>query len=166
MQSLSICSHHAADKLVDELLAVAPDTALLEGVALLLEAAEGRAELEGPEEVVGLLEVGTDGPNLMDQVLNAGNALLAKAVSDDRVVVESNSGSVDLAVAALVDELAHGVAGWVSVGDVWLHNSEHVDRGLVQLDEHGVVQLTESEELHDLLGLGWKLVDAMQQGEM
>ena len=162
MQSLSICSHHAADKLVDELLAVAPDTALLEGVALLLEAAEGRAELEGPEEVVGLLEVGTDGPNLMDQVLNAGNALLAKAVSDDGVVVKSNSGSVDLAVAALVDELAHGVAGWVSVSDVWLDNSEHVDGSLVQLDEDGVVQLTESEELHDLLSLGWQLVDTMQ----
>ena len=152
-------SHHARDELVDLLLTVAPDTALLVRVSLLGEAAEGRAELEGPEEVVGLLEVVTDGPNLMDQILNAVDALLTKGARDDRVVVQSESLSVDLAEAALVDKLADGVTGWVTIGDVRLDHADHVDGSTVKLDEDTVVELTETEELHDLLGLGWELVD-------
>ena len=130
-------------------------------MALLLETTERGAELEGPEEVVGLLEGVTNCPNLVDQVLDAADALLAELASDYRVVIESNSRSVDLAVASLVDELADSVAGWVAVGDVGLDDSEHVDRGLVQLHKHSVVELTESQELHNLLGLGWKLVDTI-----
>ena len=124
-------------------------------MSLLLEATERGAELEGPEEVVGLLEVTTDSPNLVDQILNAVDvAGLTKGLRDDRVVVESNSGSVDLTVASLVDELADGVAGGVAIGDVRLNDSDHVDRRAVQLDEHTVVELTKTEKLHDLLGLG------------
>ena len=153
-------SHHARDELVDLLLTVAPDTALLVRVSLLGEAAEGRAELEGPEEVVGLLDVGADSPDLVVQVLNAVQvAVVAKGLRDDRVVIESNSGSVDLAETALVDELADGVTGGVAVRDVGLNHSDHVDRGAVQLDEDTVVELTQTEELHDLLGLGGELVD-------
>ena len=60
---------------------------------------------------------------------------------------------------ALVDELADGVAGWVAVGDVGLDNSDHVDGGAVELDDHTVVELTKTEQLHDLLLLGWELVN-------
>ena len=155
----SACSEHAGNELVDLLLTVAPDATLLVGVSLLLETAEGRAELEGPEEVVGFLEGTTDGPDLVDEVLNAGHTLLTESLLDDGVVVESESGSVDLAVASLVDELADSVAGGVAVGHVRLNNTDHVDGGTVQLDEDTVVELTKSEELHDLLGLRWELVD-------
>ena len=41
----------------------------------------------------------------------------------------------------------------------WLDNSDHVHGSLVELDEGGVVQLSESEQLQDLLGLGSQLVD-------
>ena len=47
-------------------------------MSLLFEATEGGGELEGPKEVVGFLEVGADGPDFVDQILNAGNAELAK----------------------------------------------------------------------------------------
>ena len=63
---------HLAHELVDELLAVARHAALGEVRALVRVAAEGRAELEGPEEVVGLLEVGAAGHDLVDQVLLVG----------------------------------------------------------------------------------------------
>ena len=109
-----------------------------------------------------MLEVGTDSPDLVDEILNADNTFLAESLLDGRVVVKSNSGSVDLTVSSLVDELADGIAGGVAVGDVGLDHSDHVDRGAVQLDENTVMELTKSEELHDLLLLRWKLVDTIK----
>ena len=128
-------------------------------MALLLETTERGAELEGPEEVVGLLEGVTNSPNLVDQILDAGNALLTEDTSDDRVVIESNSLSVDLTEASLVDEFADGVASGVTIGDIRLDHADHVDGGAVELDEDAVVELSKSEELHDLLLLGWQLVN-------
>ena len=157
--SSSASSEHALDELVDLLLTVAPDTALLEWVALLLESLGWGVELEWPEEVVGLLEVVTAGPDLVDEVLNAGNTLLSEGLLNDAVVVKSDTGSVDLTVASLVDQSADVVTGWVSVGDEWLDKSDHVDGGSVELDEHSVVELSQTEELHDLLLLWSELVD-------
>ena len=154
-----VYSHHAADELVDLLLAVAPNTASLEGVALLLEASERRAELEGPEEVVGLLESGTNSPDGVDEILNAGNTLLAEGLLNNGVVIEGDARSVDLAEAALVDQLTDGIASGIAIGDVGLNHADHVDGGAVELDEDGVVELSKSEELHDLLLLGWQLVN-------
>ena len=132
-------------------------------MSLLFEALKWGGKLEWPEEVVGLLEVWADGPDLVDQVLDAADALFAESLVDDAVVGKSNSGSVDLAVSTFVDESFDGVAGWVSVGHVWLDVADHVDGGSVQTDEHSVVELTESEQLHDLLLLGWELVDTKKQ---
>jgi hypothetical protein len=152
-------SHHAVDELVDEFFAVAPDTSVGEGVALLLETAEGGGELEGPEEVVGLLEVGADGPDLVDKVLNAGDTILAENLIDASVVVEGNAGAVDLTVTTGVDKLAGGGAGGETVGDEGLDVADHVHGSLVHAHENTVVELAETEELHDLLLLGGKLVD-------
>jgi len=95
----------------------------------------------------------------MDQILNAVDALLTKGARDDGVVVQSESLSVDLAEAALVDKLADGVTSGVTIGDVRLDHADHVDGSAVELDEDTVVELSQTEELHDLLGLGWELVD-------
>lgn len=130
-------------------------------MSLLLEATDGVGELEGPEEVVGLLEVGTAGDDLVDEVLHAVDALSTELTSNDAVVGERDSASVDLTVTALVDELGDGGTGGETVGDERLDNADHVPGGLVQLDEDGVVDLSKSEELEDLLGLGGKLVDTI-----
>lgn len=146
--------------MVDQFLSVAESAeALLEGVSLLLEAAEGRRELEGPQEVVGLLELGAAGGDLVDEVLNAGDSGLSELTLDDAVVGDGDSASVHLSVAALVDKLADGGSGGVSVGDEGLDDLDHVPGGLVQLDEDSVVELSQSKQLQDLLGLGGKLVD-------
>lgn len=158
-QTFSACSNHAADELVDVLLTVAPGTTSLIGVSLLLEALKGGVELEGPQEVVGFLEVGTDGNDLMDEVFNARDTRLAKNAINDGVVIKRNSGAVNLTEAAAVDKLLDGGAGGVAVGDEGLNVADHVPGGLVKLDESTVVELAESEELHDLLLLGGKLVD-------
>jgi hypothetical protein len=98
----------------------------------------------------------------VDEILNAVDALLAEGVGNIGVVVKSNSGSVDLTVASLVDELADGIASGVAVGDVGLDHSDHVDSSLVELDEDTVMELSKSKELHDLLLLGWELVNTIK----
>ena len=123
------------------------------------KALKRRGELEWPEEVVCFLELGSKSGDFMDKILNASNSVLSKDSLNDVVVSQGDSRAVDLAVASLVDELLDGCLGWVSIGNVRLNTSEHVDGGLVQSHEHSVVQLSQSKELQDLLVLGVKLVD-------
>jgi hypothetical protein len=128
------------------------------------EATSGVGELEGPEEVGGLLEVGADGVDLVDQVLHADNAVLGKVLLDDGVVGEGNALLVDLGVSALVDELADGLQVGVTVGDERLDDLEHLRGGLGQTDEDTVVDLEKTEELESLALLGVDLVDTLDAG--
>ena len=124
--------------------------------------ATGRVgELEWPQEVGGLLEVGSNGVDLVDEILHADDAVLAEVGLDDGVVGESNALLVDLSVSALVDELADGLEVGVTVGDPWLDDLEHLESGLGQADENTVVDLEKTEELEDLAGLWCNLVDTV-----
>ena len=73
----------------------------------LVEATSWIRQLEWPEEVAGLLEVGADGEDLVNQVLHADNAELAQVVLDQLVVGERDALFVDLAISTLVHEFAH-----------------------------------------------------------
>lgn len=152
-------SDHSLDEFVDELLSVAPSTTVLVGVSLGSESLLGGVELEGPEEVVGFLEVSTDGGDLVDEVLNRGETVLAELALNDGVVSERNARSIDLSVAALVDELADNALAGVAVGNVGLDSSDHVHGGLVKSNEHTVVELSQSQELKNLSAGGVQLVD-------
>ena len=83
----------------------------------------------------------------MDEILNAGNTGFTEFVSDDRVVSEWDSASVNLAVSSLVDKVGDGGSGWETISDEWLDHSDHVPSGLIELDENTVVELSQSEEL-------------------
>lgn len=131
-------------------------------MSLLGEALLGRAELEGPEEVVGLLEVGTDGGDLVDEVLNGSNTVLGELALNDGVVGQGDAGAANLTVASLVDELSNHALGRVAVSNVGLNSSDHVHGGLVESHEHTVVELSESEELQDFLAGGVELVDTIK----
>lgn len=157
--SKSLASEHAVDELVDLLFAVAPGTTLHEGLSLSLPSLSGVGKLEGPQEVVGLSEVSTNGPELVDQVLNAGDTVLSEDGVNNRVVLEGFSAAVDLTEATAVDELGDGGTAGETVGDQGLDLLDHVPGGLVQFDEGTVVDLSETEELHDLSLLGGELVD-------
>ena len=157
---LNIPSQHLGDEVVDEVLAVSPVSSTLDGVALADETSTGWGKLEGPEEVVGLLEVGTNVVDLVDEVLNADDVLLlAKGVGNDVVVGERNALSINLAVATLVDELADGVTAGITVSDIWLNATEHVDGSLVDADEDTVVQLAQPQQPQDANDLGVQLHD-------
>ena len=79
-------------------------------------AASGVRELERPEEVRRLLEVGADGEDLVDEILDGEDVVLAQGLLDDVVVGERNTLLVDLSVTTLVDEftdsLQVGLAVW------------------------------------------------------
>lgn len=111
-------------------------------------------ELEGPEEVVGLLESRADGVDLVDEVLHADDVVLAEGLRDDLVLGQGDALLVDLAEAALVDQLADGLQGGLAVGDVGLDGLEHGHGGEVDLEEGGVVDLAQAQQLQDLLALG------------
>ena len=63
-------------------------------VDLLPPSAGGGVELEGPQEVRGVLEVGADSQNLVDQILHANDAHLAELTLDD--VVGGDGGTVTI----------------------------------------------------------------------
>lgn len=129
----------------------------------------GVRQLEGPQEVGGLLEVGADGVDLVDEILHADNAELAEGLLDDRVVGQGDALLVDLAVSALVDELANRLEVGLTVGDVGVDELEHLGGGLGQADEDTVVDLEKTQQLEDLAGLGGNVVDTLDaddEGEL
>lgn len=123
------------------------------------EATVGVGQLEGPQEVGGLLEVGADGVDLVDKILNTDNAVLAEALLNDSVVGKGNTLLVDLSVSTLVDELLDALQVGVTVGDPRLNNLDHLSNSLGDANEDTVVDLQETEQLEDLAGLGGNLVD-------
>jgi hypothetical protein len=73
-------SDHAAEQVVDVLLAVSVLAALDVVQALLGHAPLGRGQLEGPQEVGSLLEVGPDRVDLVDQILDAADVVLPQCL--------------------------------------------------------------------------------------
>jgi hypothetical protein len=152
-------SEHRLDQVVDESFSVSPISSHLEGMSLGVESSSGASKLEGPQEVVGFLEVLTAAGDLVDEVLNGVDVVLSEGLLDEVVGLKGNSLSVDLAVSSLENEFSDGVLGGVSVGDVGLNSSEHIDGGSVELDEDTIVELSESEESHDSDSLGVEFVN-------
>ena len=152
-------SEHVGDELVDVLFTVAPGTSLHVRVSLLLEALGGGVKLEWPQEVVGFLEFWSTGDNFMNKILNTGDSDFTEFTFNDAVVGEWKSSSLDFTAASFIDEFADSLSGWITVGNEWLNHLDHVPCGLVEFDENGVVQLSQSEELQDFLWLWCKLSD-------
>ena len=57
------------------LFTVTPCTSLVVGVSLLFETLEWGGQFEWPEEVVSLLEVRANSPDLVDQILDTGDTV-------------------------------------------------------------------------------------------
>merc|ERR1719502_735588 len=144
---------HLGDEAVHESLTVTTLATLVETLTLLGLAALGRAQLEWPQEVVGLTEVRADSVNLVNEVLHAVDAVLAKATLDDSVVEEREALLVDLTEATLVDQVADRLEARVTVREVRLDTGEHLGGRLGGLHEDTHVHLAKTHDLEDLLGL-------------
>merc|ERR1719337_112835 len=116
-------------------------------------------QLERPQEVGGVLEVGANRQDLMDQVLHADDAEFTQGALNEVVGGDWGAVAVDLDEPTLVDQLANRFEVGHSPGDVRFTDAEHVDGSLVELDEHAVVNLPQPEQLQHLLYLGRHLVD-------
>jgi hypothetical protein len=92
------------DQLVDLGLVVTGITTLLEVKSLSGETTSWAVELEGPQELVDLSETGTDGVDLVNNILNA-DGLASQTLLDNRVVGDWSALTIDLGETTLVDEL-------------------------------------------------------------
>lgn len=72
-------------------------------------------QFEWPQEVGCLTEVRAAGEDLVDNVLHADDAELAKVGFDDRVVGQGDALFVDFPVGALVDQVADGAKANLTV---------------------------------------------------
>lgn len=88
-----------------------------------------------------MLEVGTDGEDLVDQVLHAYDAVLAETGLNQRVVSESNTLLLNLSVSTLVDQLTDGLEVGVTVGDPWVNDLKHLESSLGETDKDTIVDL-------------------------
>lgn len=144
------------------LFPVAKVTALNEVLELAgAETTSGVAELEGPQEVGSLLEVGTNGDDLVDEVLDADDAIFAEVLLDDGVVGEGDALAVDLTISTLVDEFLDALEVGITIGNPRLDNLDHLSSSLGDANEDTVVDLEEAQKLEDLARLGGDLVDTV-----
>ena len=126
---------------------------------LFAEATFGGREFEWPEEIVCLLERGPAGEDLVDEIFGADDALVSEGALYNRIIGESNASFVDFTEPTLVDELTHSLEVGVSVCHKGVYFLQHVHCGFVHFDEDTRVDLSETEELQDLLGLGGDAVE-------
>jgi len=145
--------------LVNGFFSVTPVTTLLEGVSLVTETTLGGFELEGPQEVVGFLEMGSDSVDFVDQIFDADDAELTKGLFNDEIAGDGDSLLVDLTETSLVDQVRDGVSSGISEGDIRFDLLDHVKSSSVNSDEDTVVDLSKSEQLEDLSDLRSQIVN-------
>lgn len=143
---------HRLDKLVDVLLSVTSRTTLDKVLELSLNTPATRwvRQLERTQEVVGLLEVWSNGVDLVDQVLDRNNTVFAELSLNDGVVGKSNPLLVNLTVTSLVQELSNGRQRWVTVSDVWLSKLQQLRGSLGHSNKDTGVDLEQSKKLQNL----------------
>jgi len=128
-------------------------------IPLLCETTKRSAQLEGPQEVVGLLEVRADSVNLVNKILNIDDTILSKCLLNDAVVRRGGSALVLLAITTLVNQLPDTLQVGVSISNIRLNPAQHIHGSLVHLHEHPVEDLSQPQQLHDRPDLGVHVVD-------
>jgi len=128
-------------------------------VVRLLAPATGRCvQLEGPQEVGGVLEVASDSENFMDQIFHTDDVTTGQFTLNDVVAGQRNATATALGESSFVDQVPDALQVRVSPGNVGLADPEHVCGSLVQFNEDSVVDLEQTEELQSLAHLGAHLV--------
>ena len=133
---------------------VSSGSSLVEVKEFLFESTRGAVEMEGPQEVSCLFEVRSNREDLVDKIFHTDDSVLSENALDDFVIGKRNSLLVDLSVTSFVHELSDCFKIGVSVGNVRLDKTKHVNGSLVQLDEDSRVDLSKSKKLKILRTLG------------
>ena len=96
---------HPAHQGIDLVLSVAVVPSFAEVVPLLLEPTTRIRQFERPQKFVGLLEVGSNSEDFVDQILHADNAKLAQFAFNNAVGGDGDALSVDFSVTTFVNQL-------------------------------------------------------------
>ena len=99
------------------------------------------AQLEWPQKVTCLLEIGSNRINLVNKILHAYHSILAQILFYESIIGKGNALLFNLAVAALVDQLANRFEVWVAISNKGLDDSEHLNCGFCETYEDAVVDL-------------------------
>ena len=151
--------------MVDKFFSVSPVTSHLEGVTFSSETSSGTSKFEGPQEVVGLLEVRTNSVDLVNEVFNSADAVLSEHLFDRVIGLKGDSLSVDFAISSLENEFSDGFSGRITIGDVGFDSSEHIDGSFVDSNEDSIVELSESKKSHDSDDLGVEFVNTSDSND-
>jgi len=89
-------------------------------VDLLPPAPSGSVELERPQEVGGIFEVGANSQNLMDKILHTDDAVLSKRVLDNGIGGDRSAVPINLSISPLVYQLSNRLEVRCSPGNVGL----------------------------------------------
>ena len=81
----------------------------------------------------------------MHQIFHADDAEFAKVLFDDLVIGERDPLLVNLSISTLVDEVADGLHGGVTIGNVGLNDFKHFGGSFGDFDKDTVVDLEETE---------------------
>lgn len=160
LKELERCLNHSLNKFIDLVLAIAEITTFHVVIVLLAPSAGWCVELEWPNEVVDLLEYASTSVQLIDHILNALHIIsLSQFALNHKVIGDRNTTAGVLNEAALVEQVTDCLQCWISVSNVGLGDTQHIESGLVQLDKGGIVDLTQTKELKNLLYFWCNLVD-------
>lgn len=152
------------DEFVDVSFVVSGVSSFDKVVGLSAISSTGRTKSKGPEELVDILELGSNCEDLVNDIFHADDSVLFELLLDDQVTGEGNALPIELGESALVDKLSDGLEVGISVGNVWFDQTEHLDDRSVQADKGGIMDTTESEKLENLLCLGIDSVDTTDTG--
>jgi len=121
----------------------------------------GVGKLERPKKVIGLLKVGPDGEDLVNQIFDADDTKLAQMLFDERIVGYGNALLVDFDVTSLVDKVADRLEIRFTICNIWHNQLEHLLSCFGQPNKHSIVYLEETHELQNLAWLRRDFVDTL-----
>jgi len=131
----------------------------VEGLSLGMVSSLGGSQLEGPKEMVGFLEVGTDGGDFVDQIFDGGDVVFSQLVRNDLVALNGDSLSINSGITSFVDKFLDGSSGGISKSDVGENLLKHVLSGFIDTDEGSVMDLSQSEQSEDLSNIWVEFID-------
>merc|ERR1719225_1005056 len=97
---------HFLQEVVDLVFSAAEVSTLDKVVGLLSPSPSWVVQLEGPQEVGGVLEVRSNSEDLVDEILNADDSHLAQLLLNDVVGGDWGSVPIDLDKSTFVDKIA------------------------------------------------------------
>ena len=95
----------------------------------------------------------------MHQILHTDDTKFPQILLNDLIVGQRDPLLVDFSVSAFVDEVADCCDAGVAVGNVRFDNFEHFGSGFGEFDKDAVVDLKETQELHNLARFRGHFID-------